>query len=194
MSIQNMNDLFVHTLKDIHYAENQILKALPKMSKKASSPELKAAFDAHLAETKGQVERLKDVFKLVGEKPAGETCPAIKGIIEEASELMEEIEDTNTLDAAMIAAAQAVEHYEITRYGTLASWAGELGMNEAAALLEETLAEEKATDLKLTELGESRINAMAIDGDDAGEASDGNARAGARAKASTAKPRKKAAA
>ena len=184
MSIENMNDLFVHTLKDIYYAENQILKALPKMSKKTESPDLKAAFDAHLTETKGQVERLKEVFKLVGEKPAGEECPAIEGIIKEAEELMEEIEDANTLDAAMIAAAQAVEHYEITRYGTLASWAGELGLDDAAALLEETLAEEKATDLKLTELGESRINAMAIDGDDEGEASDGNAKAGTKSKKS----------
>ena len=169
MSIENMDDLFLHTLKDIYYAENQVLKALPKMAKKASSPELKEAFETHRTETEGQVQRLENVFKLLGKKPAGETCPAIDGIIEEASELMDEIEDANTLDAAMIAAAQAVEHYEITRYGTLVSWAGELGLDEAAAILEETLAEEKATDLKLTELGESRINAMAIDGDDAGK-------------------------
>lgn len=180
MSIQNMEQLFLHTLKDIYFAENQILKALPKMVKKSSSPDLRAAFEDHLAETEGQVERLNQVFKIVGEKPSGEVCPAIEGILKEAEELMGDIKDKNTLDAAMIAAAQAVEHYEITRYGTLVSWAEEIGMDDAAGILAETLAEEKAADVKLTRLGESRINAMAIDGDDMGKASDGNPRAGAR--------------
>lgn len=163
MAIESMQDLFLHTVKDIYFAENQILKALPKMSAAANSAELKDAFDSHLLETEGHVERLKQVFELLGEKPAGEECPAIEGIIEESEELMEEIEDANTLDAALIAAAQAVEHYEITRYGTLVSWAGELGLDEVAALLLETLEEEHAADAKLTDLGESRINAAAIE-------------------------------
>ena len=163
MSIQNMNDLFLHQLEDIYFAENQILKALPKMSEKATSPDLRDAFDAHLEETKTHVDRLKQVFEIVGEKPQGEECPAIEGIIEEAEELMGEIEHENTLDAALIAAAQAVEHYEITRYGTLVAWAGELGLDEAAEILSETLNEEHAADLKLTDLGESRINAASVE-------------------------------
>jgi ferritin-like metal-binding protein YciE len=167
MTIQTMNDLFLHTLKDIYFAEHEIIKALPKMSAKATSPELKLAFDEHLAETEQHVERLEQVFALIEEKPAGEECPAIEGIIEEAEELASEIEDANTLDAALIAAAQAVEHYEITRYGTLTSWAEELGLDDAAALLSETLEEEHAADIKLTELGETRINAAAIEDEDA---------------------------
>ena len=119
MSIQNMNDLFLHQLKDIYFAENQILKALPKMSEKATSPDLSEAFDAHLDETETHVERLKQIFERSAKKPQGEECPAIEGIIKEAEELMGEIEHENTLDAALIASAQAVEHYEITRYGTL---------------------------------------------------------------------------
>jgi len=176
MPIGNMNDLFLHQLKDIYFAENQILKALPKMSEKASSPDLSDAFDSHLEETRIHVDRLKQVFGIIGEKPQGEECPAIEGIIEEAEELMEEIEHENTLDAALIAAAQAVEHYEITRYGTLVSWAGELGLDDAAEILAETLEEEHAADLKLTDLGESRINAASVDdeGDDEDEEDDEN--------------------
>ena len=168
MSIQNMNDLFLHQLKDIYFAENQILKALPKMSEKATSPDLSDAFDTHLEETRTHVDRLKQVFEMIGEKPQGEECPAIEGIIKEAEELMGEIEHENTLDAALIAAAQAVEHYEITRYGTLVAWAGELGLDEVAEILGETLEEEHAADLKLTDLGESRINAASVEdeGDD----------------------------
>lgn len=163
MPIENMRDLFVHTLKDIYFAENQILKALPKMSAKAGSPDLKDAFDTHLEETRGQIERLNQVFGMLDESPAGEECPAIVGIIRESEELAEEIKDVTTLDAAMIAAAQAVEHYEITRYGTLATWAEELGLDDAADLLRDTLEEERATDEKLSDLAEARVNPDAIE-------------------------------
>jgi ferritin-like metal-binding protein YciE len=161
MAVENMQDLFVHTLKDIYYAEKQIVKALPKMAKKADSDDLRAAFEAHLEETKLQVTRLEEVFASIDEKPAGEECPAIDGILEEGEELMKEIKDPNTRDTAMIAAAQAVEHYEITRYGTLVAWAKELGLKPAAKLLQDTLKEEKATDTKLSELGEMRVNSLA---------------------------------
>jgi ferritin-like metal-binding protein YciE len=173
MSIQNMNDLFLHSLKDIYFAENQILKALPKMSEKATSSDLSDAFDAHLAETEEHVTRLKQVFELIGQEPQGEECPAIEAIMEEAEKLMGEIEQANTLDAALIAAAQTVEHYEITRYGTLAAWAGELGLDEAAEVLNETLEEERAADRKLTDLGESRINAASVE--DEGDEGDSTA-------------------
>ena len=163
MPITTMNDLFLHTLKDVYFAENAILKALPKMAKKAEAPQLKSAFETHLEETKGQVERLKQIFELLGEKASGEECPAIEGIIEESEELMSEIKDPYVLDAALIAAAQAVEHYEITRYGTLTAWAEELGLDEVVPILEETLEEEKATDVKLSALGETRLNKVAID-------------------------------
>ena len=166
MTIQNMDDLFLHTLKDIYFAEHKIIKALPKMSEKATSPELKLAFDEHLVETEQHVERLEQVFELINEKPS-RAGPAIEGIIQEAEELASEIEDANTLDAALIAAAQAVEHYKITRYGTLVSWAEELGLGDAAVLLSETLDEEHAADIKLTDLGESRINATADQNEDA---------------------------
>ncbi|MEQ1956040.1 DUF892 family protein [Mesorhizobium sp. CN2-181] len=162
MPIKTMNDLFLHTLEDIYFAENQILNALPKMSAAATAPELAEAFDTHLAETETHVARLKQVFDFLGEAAAGTECPAIEGIIEEAEELIEEIEDENTLDAALIAAAQAVEHYEITRYGTLVAWAGELGHDNVAELLTETLDEEHAADAKLDALGETRINAAAV--------------------------------
>lgn len=163
MAIENMNDLFVHTLKDTYYAENRILKALPMMAQKASSEELRDAFETHVVETQNQVERLKQVFAMVGEEAAGEQCPAMDGIITESEKLMEEITDASTLDAAMIAAAQAVEHYEITRYGTLVSWAESLGYDDAIALLTETLEEEKDTDEKLSDLAESNINPEAIE-------------------------------
>lgn len=159
--IQTFDDLFVHQLQDIYYAENQITKALPKMIAKATAPELKQGFETHLRETEGQIDRLEKVFGLLGLEIKGATCPAIEGIIKEANEVSGEISDPAVLDAALVASAQAVEHYEITRYGTLICWAGQLGRQDVAALLEQTLAEEKATDEKLTRLAESRINIAA---------------------------------
>ena len=159
--METLQELFEDTVRDIYYAEKKILKALPKMAKKASSEDLSAAFKTHLAETEGQVERLEQIFDLLGKSARGKTCPAIDGIIEEAEELMKEAEDDTVRDAAMLAAAQAVEHYEISRYGTLRSWAIKLGMDEAAKLLEETRKEEKATDSKLSDLAESEINLQA---------------------------------
>lgn len=161
MKIENLSDLFVHTVKDIYFAERQILKALPKMVKAADSKELAKVFESHLEETKEQVVRLENVFKLLGKKPEGEECPAIEGIIEEAEELMDEIKDPDTRDAAMIAAAQAVEHYEITRYGTLVSWAKLLDLPDAAKLLSATLKEEHAADSKLNKLAEGKLNKQA---------------------------------
>ncbi|MBX9684340.1 MAG: ferritin-like domain-containing protein [Hyphomicrobium sp.] len=158
MKIANLNDLFLHTLQDIYYAEKQILKALPKMIKAADSDTLSKAFTAHLTESKEHVVRLENVFKMAGAKAKGETCPAIDGILKEADELMTEIKDPDTRDAAMIAAAQAVEHYEITRYGTLVSWATLLGMADASNVLGQTLKEEHSADAKLTKLAESRLN------------------------------------
>lgn len=156
--MKKLEDLFEDTLKDIYYAEKTILKALPKMAKKATSPELKEAFESHLEETEGQIERLEQVFELIGKAARGKKCPAIEGITEEAKEIMEEAETPEVLDAGLAAAAQAVEHYEMARYGTLIAWARELGMDEAADLLEETLEQEKAADEKLTELAEGGIN------------------------------------
>jgi ferritin-like metal-binding protein YciE len=156
--MQTLNELFEETVRDIYYAEKKILKTLPKMAKKASSESLAAAFEAHIEETEAQVERLEQVFELIGKAPRGKTCPAIDGIIEEGEEIMKEAKDDTVRDAGMLAAAQAVEHYEITRYGTLKSWAGKLGMNEAVKLFDATLKEEKATDIKLTDLAESEIN------------------------------------
>jgi len=159
--MQKFSELFEETLKDIYYAEKAIIKALPKMAKRASSKKLEAAFTNHLKQTKHQVERLDQVFELMGKKARGKDCPAIDGIIEEAEELMKEAEDDTICDAAMLAAAQAVEHYEISRYGTLVAWAEKLEMSDAVRLLEETLEEEKATDAKLTELAESEVNVEA---------------------------------
>jgi ferritin-like metal-binding protein YciE len=161
MKVQNLSDLFVHTLKDIYFAEKQILKALPKMIKAADSKELARALEMHLEETNEQVVRLEEVFKLLGKKAVGEKCPAIEGILEEGEELMKEIKDPDTRDAAMIAAAQAVEHYEITRYGTLVSWAQLLGLDDAVKPLSMTLKEEYAADDKLTKLAESKLNKQA---------------------------------
>jgi len=163
MKIENLNDLFLHTLQDIYYAENHIVKALPKMVKGADSQQLSGAFAAHLEETKEQVKRLDQVFKLLEQKPKATKCPAIDGILKEAEELMGEIKDADTRDAAMIAAAQAVEHYEITRYGTLVSWANLLGMTEAARILATTLKEEHGADTKLTKIAESRLNKEAAE-------------------------------
>lgn len=159
--IETLHDLFLHQLQDIYYAENQITKALPKMIEKATSPELKQGFETHLRETDGQIARLEQAFEALGEKAKAVTCPAIDGIIKEANEVAGEVADKAVLDAALIAAAQAVEHYEITRYGTLIAWARQLGHTRVAGLLEETLAEEKATDDKLTTLAESKANADA---------------------------------
>lgn len=161
MALKSLQDLFVHTLKDIYFAENLIIKKLPTMSKEAGAAALKKIFDEHLAETKTHAQRLEKVFELIGEKAEGEECPAIEGIVEEAEELLDEISDASTKDAALIAAAQAVEHYEITRYGTLVAWAKELGHDEVANILRETLAEEKDADNKLLRLAEDRLNKKA---------------------------------
>ena len=158
---KSLEDLFVHLLKDIYYAEKQILKALPKMAKKADSDELREAFEHHLEETRGQVERLEQVFALCDLKPTAKSCPAIKGILEEGEEDMKEAKDPDVLDAGMIADAQAVEHYEIARYGTMIAWAEQLGMKEAVALLQQTLEQEYNADRLLTELAEGRLNRQA---------------------------------
>jgi ferritin-like metal-binding protein YciE len=155
---KTLNDLFIDTLKDIYFAERQIVKALPKMARAAQSPELKAAFKKHQEETQGQIERLQQVFELVGKPARGKTCEAIQGIIAECEEIMEEFAGSSALDAGLISSAQAVEHYEIARYGTLKNWATELGMNDAANLLDETLQEEGATDEALTQLANASIN------------------------------------
>lgn len=158
---KDLNDLFLDTLKDIYYAEKQILKALPKMAKAASSDKLRAAFEKHFNETEGQVERLEEVFELI-EKPArGRTCDAIQGILDEGKEIMDEYKGCEALDAGMIAAAQAVEHYEISRYGTLKQWAQQLGLKDAVRLLDQTLQEEKKTDENLTSLAEASVNVSA---------------------------------
>jgi len=157
-ALKSLEDLFVNLLKDMYYAEKQILKALPKMAKKADSEELRQAFEHHLKETEGQVERLEQVFALCDLKPTGKTCPAIKGIIEEGEEDMKDAKDPDVLDAGMIADAQAVEHYEIARYGTMIAWARQLGMNDAASLLAQTLEQEYNADRLLTELAEGRLN------------------------------------
>ena len=155
---KTLDDLFHDTLKDIYYAERKILKALPKMARAASSPDLTAAFEKHKDETEVHVERLQQVFELLGKRPQGKTCPAIEGILEEGEEIMEEFKDMPALDAGLISAAQAVEHYEITRYGTLKRWATELGMPEAAKLLDATLQEESKTDSDLTKLADASAN------------------------------------
>ena len=160
-AMKSLEDLFINLLKDMYYAEKQILKALPKMAKKADSNELRQAFQHHLTETEGQVTRLEQVFALCDLKPSGKTCPAIKGIIEEGEEDMKEAKDADVLDAGMIADAQAVEHYEIARYGTMIAWAKQLGMSEAASLLQETLDQEYNADRLLTELAEGRLNRQA---------------------------------
>lgn len=159
--IKTMDDLFVHTLRDIYYAENQITKALPTMISKASDAQLKAGFEKHLQETKNQIARLEQVFKLHGVEASGISCPAIDGILTEADDVAGEIADNAVLDAALIAAAQAVEHYEISRYGTLVAWAKQLGRNDCATLLMKNLDEEKATDHKLTTMAEARLNRRA---------------------------------
>ncbi|KAF5881321.1 ferritin-like domain-containing protein [Rhizobium sp. PEPV16] len=156
---KTLNDLFLDTLKDIYYAEKQILKALPKMARAAQSEEGKAGFLQHRDETLAQVERLEQVFEMIGKPARGKTCEAIQGIIAEADEIMEEFKGAVALDAGLISSAQAVEHYEIARYGTLIAWAKQLGLKDAVPLLQATLAEEEATDKKLTQIAESSANA-----------------------------------
>nr|WP_111302098.1 ferritin-like domain-containing protein [Paracoccus saliphilus] len=163
MTTKTLENLFHETLKDIYYAERKILKALPKMARAAQSEELKAAFQHHREETQGQIERLQEVFELLGKSPRGKTCEAIDGIIAEGEEIMDEFKGSPALDAGLVAAAQAVEHYEIARYGTLKSWAELLKMTNAVALLNQTLDEESATDEKLTALAEGTANPTAIE-------------------------------
>jgi ferritin-like metal-binding protein YciE len=157
-SEKNLRELFHDTLKDIYFAEKKILTALPKMAKAAQAPDLKAAFEKHETETEGHVQRLEQVFAEIDEAPRGKTCDAIVGIIEEGQEVMKEYKGTPALDAGLLAAAQAVEHYEISRYGTLRTWAGELGFSRSVKLLDATLAEEKKTDEALTQLAENSVN------------------------------------
>jgi ferritin-like metal-binding protein YciE len=159
--IKTMDDLFVHTLRDIYYAEKQIEKALPEMIEKAAEPSLKQAFQMHLGETKNHVKRVEQVFKMHGVEAKGIDCPAIDGIIEEADDVAGEVDDKRVLDAALIAAAQAVEHYEMTRYGTLIAWAKQLGRSDCASVLQQNLDEEKAADQKLNALAESNVNRKA---------------------------------
>src|SRR3954467_13119087 len=159
--IKTMDDLFVHTLRDIYYAENQIVKALPEMIEKATDSGLKQAFQSHLGETKNHVARVEQVFKMHGVEVRGVDCPAIDGIIDEAEEVAGEVDDKRVLDAALIAAAQAVEHYEMTRYGTLVAWAKQLGRSDCASVLQKNLDEEKAADAKLNTIAESSVNRKA---------------------------------
>jgi ferritin-like metal-binding protein YciE len=158
---KKLDDLFHDTLKDIYFAEKKILTALPKMAKAAQNEDLKAAFEKHEGETEGQVQRLEQVFSEIGEKPQGKTCDAIMGILDEGKEIMDEYKGSPALDAGLLSAAQAVEHYEISRYGTLRAWAEELGHSNAAQLLQETLDEESATDEALTEIAMSVVNQQA---------------------------------
>jgi ferritin-like metal-binding protein YciE len=159
--IKTMNDLFMHGLEDLFYAENQIAKSLPDMIEKATNPQLRAGFEKHLKETEKQIQRLEQVFKMLDADAKGEKCPAIDGILKEGKELMGEIDDEDVMNVGIIAAAQAVEHYEITRYGALIAWASELGRGECVRLLKASLAEEKATDQTLTALAERRVNPQA---------------------------------
>ncbi len=158
---KQLDELFHDTLKDIYYAEKKILSALPKMARAAQNEDLKAAFEKHHAETEEQVARLEQVFEMIDQKPQGKKCPAIDGIIEEGQEIAKEYKGSPALDAGLLSAAQAVEHYEISRYGTLSTWATELGMEDAVELLQATLQEEKATDEALTELAETAVNQQA---------------------------------
>jgi len=161
--IQTLDDLSVHTLRDIYYAEKQIEEALPKMVEKATNPQLKASFEKHLGQTRGHIERVEQVFEMHGVKAKQVTCQAIDGILAEADEVSGDVDDTQVLDAALIASAQAVEHYEITRYGTLIAWAKQLGRNDCAAVLEKNLDEEKDTDKALTQMAEAKVNLAAAE-------------------------------
>ena len=164
MADKTLDTLFHDTLKDVYYAERKILKALPKMTKGAQSQELKAAFEKHRAETEGQIERLEQVFEIIGKRPQGKTCDAINGILEEGEAILKDYKGSPALDAGLIASAQAVEHYEITRYGTLKRWANVLGLKDAAKLLDITLQQESKTDEDLTALADANVNAKAMGG------------------------------
>jgi ferritin-like metal-binding protein YciE len=161
MPEKKLNDLFYDTLKDIYFAERQILKSLPKMAKATQTEELKNAFLTHRDETEGHVERLQQIFEAIGKRAQAKTCEAIKGILEEGEEIMEEYSDSEALDAGLLASAQAVEHYEMSRYGTLKTWAGQLGMKDVVGLLDQTLQEEKKTDALLSKLAQSKVNLKA---------------------------------
>jgi len=158
---KTLDDLFLDTLKDIYYAEKQILKTLPKMAKAAQSPKLQEGFQEHLQQTEGHVDRLEQVFEMIHKPIRGKTCDAILGIIDEGKSIMEEFKDTTVLDAGLVSSGQAVEHYEIARYGTLKAWASQLGLGDAAKLLDATLQEEIATDKKLSELAMTESNRKA---------------------------------
>ncbi|HEX7337625.1 MAG TPA: ferritin-like domain-containing protein [Gemmatimonadales bacterium] len=160
--IKTLDDLFVHTLQDVYYAEQKIAKALPKMIEKVTDPQLKQGFQTHLGETRNQITRLEQVFQMHGESPKAVTCPAIDGILEEADAIMGDAKDHEVLDAAALASAQAVEHYEIARYGTLIAWARQLGRDDCAGVLQQTLDQEKNTDRKLTQIAEARVNRVAV--------------------------------
>jgi len=160
--IATMDDLFLHTLQDIYYAEHQIEKALPDMIEKASDSELKKGFQTHLKQTKGQIKRLEQAFKKLKQQPSGTKCPAIDGIIDEANDIASDVSDKIVLNAALIGAAQAVEHYEITRYGTLVAWAKALGRADVARLFAANLKEEKATDKKLNGIAKRKVNRKAV--------------------------------
>jgi ferritin-like metal-binding protein YciE len=164
--MQSLRELFEETLKDVYFAEKAIIKALPKMAKKTKSPELRQAFEEHVEQTKGQVERLDKVFQILGKKSSGKECPALKGLVEETEELMSEAKSPEVLHAGLIGCAQAVEHYEIARYGTLKAWAEQLELPEAVELLDATLEEEKLTDEKLTQLALSSVNEEADTGEE----------------------------
>ena len=179
MEIDNLRELLVEELRDIYSAENQLIKAMPKMAKKASNPELKDAFETHLRETEGQVQRLQQVFERLGKKPGGKTCEAMKGLLEEAKDMMGEDMEEDTMDAALIACAQKVEHYEIASYGTVRTWAKMLKDRETTEALQQTLDEEGATDKKLTKLAVSVINLQAAKGEAEG-AGTGGGRGGSR--------------
>ena len=158
---KTLKDLFYDTLKDIYFAERQILKTLPKLTKAAKSEELKSAFLTHRDETEGHVDRLQTVFEMIGKRAQTKTCEAIKGILEEGDEIMEEYAGSGALDAGLLAGGQAVEHYEMSRYGALKTWAAQLGMKDVAALLDQTLQEEKKTDALLSKLAQAKVNLKA---------------------------------
>ena len=162
MKTKSLDDLFQDMLKDVYYAERKVLKVLPKMARGAQSPELRAAFEKHHEETEVQIERLQQVFELIGKPVRGKTCPAIEGIIEEGEEVLESFAGSEVIDAGLIATAQAVEHYEMARYGTMCRWADLIGQKQASKLLKETLAEEEATDLNLTKIAEGSANQAAL--------------------------------
>ena len=162
MAEKNLNELFVDTLKDIYYAEKQIYKSLPKMAKAANSDQLRAAFEKHHDETEGQIERLEQVFELLDKPAKGKTCDAILGLLDEGKEVMDEYKGTEALDAGLLAAAQAVEHYEMAHYGTMKAWAARLGMKDAVRLIDETLQQERKTDKDLTALAEAGVNSEAL--------------------------------